>query len=62
MEQQEYLTADRQAEEQRLLAQGEMLDPLTRRLLASAGLSRGMRLHVRRLDHRVTRYPGRPTA
>jgi SAM-dependent methyltransferase len=44
MEQREYLTADRQAEDERLLAQGEVLDPLTRRLLASAGLSRGMRV------------------
>ncbi|MHA6618399.1 methyltransferase domain-containing protein [Pseudonocardia sp. DLS-67] len=44
MGQREYLTADREAEEERLLAQGEVLDPLTRRVLASAGLSRGMRV------------------
>ncbi|MGH3585757.1 MAG: class I SAM-dependent methyltransferase [Pseudonocardia sp.] len=38
------MTTDRQIEEERLLAQGKVLDPLTRRVFASAGLSRGMRV------------------
>lgn len=44
MAQREYLVADRQVEEERLLAQGKVIDPLTRRVFASAGLSRGMRV------------------
>lgn len=40
----EYLAADRQVEEERLLAQGKVIDPLTRRVFASAGLARGMRV------------------
>jgi SAM-dependent methyltransferase len=44
MGQREYLAADRHIEEERLLAQGQVIDPLTRRVLASAGLSRGMRV------------------
>lgn len=44
MEPREYLAADRQVEEERLLAQGEVIDPLTRRLFAAAGLSPGMRV------------------
>lgn len=44
MGQREYFTRYQQAEEERLLAQGKVLDPLTRRVFASAGLSRGMRV------------------
>ena len=44
MGQREYLATDRQVEEDRLRAQARLLDPLTRRVLASAGLSRGMRV------------------
>ncbi|MBM7789413.1 class I SAM-dependent methyltransferase [Tenggerimyces flavus] len=44
MAQREYFTTYQQVEEDRLLAQGRVLDPLTRRLFASAGLSRGMRV------------------
>lgn len=43
-EQREYFTDYQQAEEDRLLAQGELLDPLTRRLFATAGLAPGMRV------------------
>ncbi|MEU8358074.1 methyltransferase domain-containing protein [Nonomuraea sp. NPDC048882] len=40
----EYFTEYQQAEEERLLAQGEVFDPLTRRVFAAAGLARGMRV------------------
>lgn len=38
----EYFNADRAAEDERLLAQGRLFDPLTRRLLETAGLLPGM--------------------
>ncbi len=44
MGQREYFTTYQQTEEDRLLAQGLVLDPLTRRVFAAAGLSRGMRV------------------
>lgn len=44
MGQREYFTTYHQIEEDRLLAQGLVLDPLTRRVFAAAGLSRGMRV------------------
>jgi SAM-dependent methyltransferase len=44
MGQREYFTDYQDAEEERLLAQGKVLDPLTRRLFAAAGLARGMRV------------------
>ncbi|MFG1948300.1 class I SAM-dependent methyltransferase [Nonomuraea sp. NPDC048826] len=40
----EYPFEDRRAEEARLVAQGRLFDPLTRRLLADAGLTPGMRV------------------
>src|SRR5262245_42994618 len=39
-----YPFADRVAEDERLVAQGLLFDPLTRRLLHQAGLSPGMRV------------------
>ncbi|HEY7224021.1 MAG TPA: class I SAM-dependent methyltransferase [Micromonosporaceae bacterium] len=39
-----YPFADRAAEDDRLVAQGRVFDPLTHRLLREAGLSRGMRV------------------
>ncbi|MFI5893700.1 class I SAM-dependent methyltransferase [Actinoplanes sp. NPDC051513] len=39
-----YPFADRVAEDQRLVAQGQVFDPLTRRLLERAGLAAGMRV------------------
>ena len=39
-----YPFADRAAEDERLVAQGRLFDPLTRRLLEQAGLSPGMRV------------------
>lgn len=39
-----YPFADRAAEDERLTAQGELFDPLTRRLFSHAGLSPGMRV------------------
>jgi SAM-dependent methyltransferase len=39
-----YPFADRVAEHERLVAQGRLADPLTRRLLQQAGLARGMRV------------------
>jgi len=39
-----YFASDRAAEDERLMAQGRLLDPLTRRLLEAAGLSPGMRV------------------
>jgi ubiquinone/menaquinone biosynthesis C-methylase UbiE len=44
MGQREYFTQYEQAEEERLLAQGKLFDPLTQRVFAAAGLSRGMRV------------------
>jgi ubiquinone/menaquinone biosynthesis C-methylase UbiE len=41
---QEYPFADRAAEDERLIAQGKLFDPLTRRLLQQAGLAPGMRV------------------
>jgi SAM-dependent methyltransferase len=43
-ERREYLFENSAAEEQRLLAQGRLLDPLTRRVLLEAGLAPGMRV------------------
>ena len=40
----DYFNADRAAEDQRLLAQSRLFDPLTRRLLEAAGLAPGMRV------------------
>jgi SAM-dependent methyltransferase len=40
----DYFNADRIAEDGRLLAQGRLFDPLTRRLLQKAGLTPGMRV------------------
>jgi SAM-dependent methyltransferase len=39
-----YPFADRAAEDERLIAQGRLFDPLTRRLLRQAGLAPGMRV------------------
>jgi len=39
-----YIFEDRAAENERLLAQGKIFDPLTRRLLIEAGLTPGMRV------------------
>jgi SAM-dependent methyltransferase len=39
-----YPFSDRAAEDERLVAQGELFDPLTRRLLREAGLAPGMRV------------------
>ena len=39
-----YPFADRVAEDERLFAQGQVFDPLTRRLLEQAGLMPGMRV------------------
>jgi SAM-dependent methyltransferase len=39
-----YPFADRVAEDERLVAQGRLFDPLTRRLLATAGVAPGMRV------------------
>jgi SAM-dependent methyltransferase len=39
-----YPFADRAAEDERLIAQGRLFDPLTRRLLVHAGLAPGMRV------------------
>ena len=39
-----YIFEDRAAENERLLAQGKIFDPLTRRLLIEAGLAPGMRV------------------
>ena len=39
-----YPFADRVAEDERLVAQGRLFDPLTRRVLLQAGLTRGMRV------------------
>ncbi|WP_034216577.1 class I SAM-dependent methyltransferase [Actinoplanes subtropicus] len=39
-----YPFTDRTAEDQRLVAQGQVFDPLTRRLFARAGLASGMRV------------------
>jgi SAM-dependent methyltransferase len=39
-----YPFADRVAEDERLVAQGRLFDPLTRRVLREAGLTRGMRV------------------
>jgi SAM-dependent methyltransferase len=39
-----YPFADRAAEDERLVAQGRLFDPSTRRLLRAAGLARGMRV------------------
>jgi 2-polyprenyl-3-methyl-5-hydroxy-6-metoxy-1,4-benzoquinol methylase len=44
MGQREYFTAYEQSEEDRLVAQGRVLDPLTRRVFEAAGLARGMRV------------------
>lgn len=44
MAEREYFATDRRVEEERLLEQGRVLDPLTRRVFASAGLARGMRV------------------
>jgi SAM-dependent methyltransferase len=41
---QEYPFADRAAEDERLITQGKLFDPLTRRLLQQAGLAPGMRV------------------
>jgi SAM-dependent methyltransferase len=40
----EYIFENRAAENERLLAQGKILDPLTRRVLLEAGLAPGMRV------------------
>ncbi len=40
----DYFNADRAAEDERLLAQGRLFDPLTRRLLETVGLAPGMRV------------------
>jgi SAM-dependent methyltransferase len=40
----DYFNADREAEDERLLAQGRLFDPLTRRLLETIGLAPGMRV------------------
>ncbi|MQA11786.1 MAG: methyltransferase domain-containing protein [Pseudonocardiaceae bacterium] len=40
----DYPFADRAAEDERLIAQGRVFDPLTRRVLAEAGLAPGMRV------------------
>ena len=40
----DYFAADRAAEDERLLAQSGLIDPLTKRLLESAGLAPGMRV------------------
>lgn len=42
--QREYIFNDRTAEHDRLVAQGEIFDPLTRRVLLQAGLTPGMRV------------------
>jgi ubiquinone/menaquinone biosynthesis C-methylase UbiE len=39
-----YPFSDRSAEDERLVAQGRLFDPLTRRLLTEAGLAPGMRV------------------
>src|SRR5690242_16927105 len=39
-----YPFADRAAEDKRLIAQGTLFDPLTRRLLQQAGIAPGMRV------------------
>ncbi len=39
-----YPFADRASEDERLVAQGRLFDPLTRRVLEQAGLSPGMRV------------------
>lgn len=44
MNERAYFTEDRSVEEQRLVTQGKVLDPLTGRVFASAGLARGMRV------------------
>jgi len=40
----DYFAADRAAEDERLLAQSRLFDPLTRRVLEAAGLAPGMRV------------------
>ena len=39
-----YPFADRVAEDERLIAQGRLFDPMTRRVLLAAGLAPGMRV------------------
>ena len=41
---QEYVLPNSTAEDERLLAQGKIIDPLTRRVLVEAGLTPGMRV------------------